>query len=331
MTRVSVVVPLYNEEQNILLLAQGIQSALAHFSYPWELILVNDGSQDGTLERLRSAADELGKHVRIVDLQRNFGQTAALQAGIDVARGEILVTLDGDLQNDPLDIPRMVEQLLEEDLDLLAGWRKDRKDSLWMRKVPSRLANKLIGRLSGVQLNDYGCTLKVFRMDVLRNVRLYGEMHRFIPAWIATYTSPGRIKETVVRHHPRQFGVSKYGLTRVYRVLLDLFSVYFFMRFKTKPAHFFGKIGLLCGGVGGGVLLYLAFLKIMLGESIGQRPLLMVGVMLALVSIQFITTGMLAELLSRTYYESSDSKPYIRRDVSSIGVEGASWFEPPGQ
>jgi glycosyltransferase involved in cell wall biosynthesis len=297
-------------------------------NYPedWELILVDDGSADETVARIKEIIDQYGAHIRIIALQRNFGQTAAMQAGIDHARGEVIAMMDGDLQNDPVDIPRMVERLHKEDLDLVAGWRKNRKDNLWLRKVPSRMANRLIGRITGVTLHDYGCSLKVFRAEVLKGVRLYGEMHRFIPAWLAARTSPSRIKEEVVTHHARQFGESKYGLSRIYRVLLDLLSVYFFMRFLAKPGHFFGRIGLIFGAIGSLILIYLGWVKFLLGEDIGGRPLLLVGIIFVLMSVQFFTTGVLSELMTRTYFESGQAKSYVVRHASSLNEDAqASW------
>jgi glycosyltransferase involved in cell wall biosynthesis len=188
--------------------------------------------------------------VRVVALMRNFKQTAAMQAGLDAARGDVIVTMDGDLQNDPIDIPRMVGRLLREDLDLVAGWRKNRKDGMILRKIPSKIANRLIARITGVHLQDYGCSLKAFRATAIKNVRLYGEMHRFIPAWLATVTTPRKIAQEVVTHHARMFGESKYGISRTFRVILDLIFVYFFMRFRTRPGHFFGGIGLGLGALG---------------------------------------------------------------------------------
>jgi glycosyltransferase involved in cell wall biosynthesis len=324
----SIVVPLYNEEDSVGPLISRTNEALAHYAAPWELILVDDGSSDATVAKTRELLAEGQAHVRLVELQRNFGQTAAMQAGIDAARGEVIVTMDGDLQNDPIDIPRMVDRLLREDLDLLSGWRKNRQDNLWMRKVPSRLANRLIGRITGVRLHDYGCSLKVYRATVIKNVRLYGEMHRFIPAWVATNTSPARIKEEVVTHHARQYGESKYGISRAYRVLLDLLFVYFFMRFRARPGHFFGRIGLVMGGLGGLILVYLAAVKLFFGEDIGDRPLLLLGVLLVVVSIQFFTTGIMSEMMARTYYESSDTKPYILGPRSRGDFSQAPWREP---
>ena len=325
--RLSIVVPLYDEEENVLPLVERVHEALAGYRHPWELILVDDGSRDGTACRAREAAARFGPHVRLLRLQRNFGQTAAMQAGIDAARGDVIVTMDGDLQNDPADIPRMVRRLLEEDLDLVAGWRKDRKDNPWLRTLPSRLANRLIGRVTGVQLHDYGCSLKVFRAPVIKGVRLYGEMHRFIPAWIASHTAPERIREEVVRHHPRRHGRSKYGLGRALRVILDLLAVYFFLRFRARPGHFFGRLGLAAGALGGGILAYLGYVKLVLGQSIGQRPLLLVGVLLIMLSVQLITTGVLSEMISRTYYESSQARSYVVRPEDTGGGEPA-WKLP---
>ncbi|MFC1528937.1 glycosyltransferase family 2 protein, partial [Candidatus Latescibacterota bacterium] len=309
--------PLYNEVDNVELLIQKIQSALTDYPASWELILVDDGSTDGTLDNLEKSREKYGAHVRIVALQRNFGQTAAMQAGIDAARGDIIATLDGDLQNDPEDIPRLIKRLFDDDLDLLVGWRRDRKDRLLLRKIPSWIANFLIGRVTGVKVHDYGCSLKIYRSSIIKRVRLYGEMHRFIPAWAAIATSPSRIAEEVVTHHPRHFGKTKYGLSRSFRVIIDLLSVYFFMRYRARPGHFFGSIGLVFGLIGSLILGYLAIVKFGFGEDIGTRPLLLVGVVFVIASIQFITTGITTELMSRIYFESSDVKPYMIRELTN--------------
>jgi len=314
----SVVVPMYNEQDNVAPLLERMHQALVEYHHPWEILLVNDGSSDSTLETMNYEATQYGSYVRIVDLQRNFGQTAAMQAGIDIARGDVLVTMDGDLQNDPVDIPRMVKRLLDEDLDMVAGWRKNRKDDLVLRKIPSRIANRLIRRITGVQLHDYGCSLKVYRGNIIKDVRLYGEMHRFIPAWVATRTTPKRIQEEVVTHHARQFGTSKYGISRTFRVILDLLSVYFFMRYRARPGHFFGSIGLGFGAIGGLILGYLVMLKLFLGEDIGGRPLLLVGILFAVFAVQFLTTGVMSELISRTYYESGNQKSYTIRNRQQL-------------
>lgn len=327
--RLSIVIPMYNEELNVAPMTARVHEVLQGYSYHWELILVNDGSADTTEQQMRKMQEQYGAHVRVVNLQRNFGQTAAMQAGIDTARGDIIAMLDGDLQNDPIDIPRMVERLIDEDLDLVSGWRKDRKDGLWLRKVPSWLANRLIGRITQVHLHDYGCSLKVFRAHVLKSVRLYGEMHRFIPAWLASSTSPARIKEEVVHHHARQFGESKYGISRTFRVILDLLSVYFFMRYKSRPGHFFGKIGFIFGALGTAILGHLFFVKVFLGENIGMRPLLMIGVLFVVVAVQFFTTGVLSELVARTYFESSNTNSYIVRNKEAVAsISDMDWKQP---
>ncbi|MDB5954464.1 glycosyltransferase family 2 protein [Ramlibacter sp.] len=310
--RLSVVVPMYNEVDNAAPLVDRIQAALADYPAPWELIVVDDGSIDGTGPALDRAARSVGPHVRVLHLSRNFRQTAAMQAGIDAARGDVIATLDGDLQNDPIDIPRMVRRLLAEDLDMVAGWRRERQDGFLWRKLPSGMANRLIRKVSGLQFQDLGCSLKVFRTTVLRQVRLYGEMHRFIPAWLATVTSPGRMAEEPVLHHPRVAGVSKVGPGRSARVLLDLLSVHFFLRFGTRPGHFFGGIGLVVSLVGFIMLGYLTLLK-MLGESIGTRPLLFLGFFLVMAGVQLLTTGVLAELLMRVYYDVGRARPYRLR------------------
>jgi glycosyltransferase involved in cell wall biosynthesis len=250
---------------------------------------------------------------------------------MDAAGGDLIVTLDGDRQNDPEDIIPLTRRLVREELDLIVGWRKSRRDGFLLRRLPSALANSLIGRVTGVRLHDYGCSLKVYRASVLESVRLYGEMHRFIPAWFAASTSPKRIAEEVVNHRPRMAGESKYGLGRTFRVLLDLLSVHFFMRYWTRPGHFFGSIGLLFGGLGGLILTYLAWVKFGMGQDIGTRPLLLVGIVMLIASLQFITTGVVGELLTRTYFESSNAKPYVVRSTTGTRVGWAgSQADDPG-
>ena len=319
---VSVVIPFFDEGESVDRLLDEVHRAMESSPWPWQAVLVDDGSADDTLKRLEGARRRHGDHVTVVALQRNFGQTAATQAGIDAASGDMIVTLDGDGQNDPADIVPMARLLVDEELDLVVGWRKSRRDGFLLRRLPSILANRLIGKVTGVRLHDYGCSLKVYRGSVLDSVRLYGEMHRFIPAWFAAATSPERISEQVVNHRPRVAGRSKYGLSRTFRVLLDLLSVHFFMRYWTRPGHFFGSIGLAFGGVGGLILAYLAWVKFGLREDIGTRPLLLVGIVLVIASMQFITTGVVAELLTRTYFESSRVKPYVVRGTEGAG---ASW------
>jgi glycosyltransferase involved in cell wall biosynthesis len=327
MSTLSVVVPMFNEEDNVAALVAQVHEGLASYAHPWELILVDDGSRDRTLARIEEARAQYGPHVRVVPLQRNFGQTAAMQAGVDAARGEIIATMDGDLQNDPADIPRLVSELDRRDLDLLTGWRQRRQDGFILRKLPSQLANRLIRRVTGVNVHDYGCSLKVYRAHIVKQIRLYGEMHRFIPAWAATVTSPDRIGETPVRHRPRTAGVSKYGLNRAFKVLVDLLAVSFFMHHRAKPGHFFGQIGLHFGFWGGLVLTYLAIVKFGFGQDIGDRPLLLVGVVLVIAAVQFLTTGVTAEVMARTYFESARVRPYLLRELGVTAVEPA-WHEP---
>lgn len=323
--RLSVVIPMYKEQDNVAPMLKGVHDGLASYPGEWELIVVDDGSSDQTGPRLMKAAEEYGPHVRVIRFARNHGQTAAMQAGIDAARGEIIATLDGDLQNDPGDIPMMVEELLARDLDLLAGKRANRQDALVSRKLPSKIANRLIAKVTGVNLTDYGCSLKIYRSEVIKKVRLYGEMHRFIPVWAAMVTSPNRIDEVPVRHYARQFGASKYGISRTFRVILDLLTVFFFMRFQARPGHFFGVIGLSFGMVGSLLMSWLLFVKFALGENIGGRPLLLVSILLLVFSIQFITTGVVAEMLSRIFYQNEPRVAFLRETGEA---QPASWHAP---
>jgi glycosyltransferase involved in cell wall biosynthesis len=328
----SVVVPLRDEEDNVLPLATQVQAALAGSPWPWQLILVDDGSRDRTSERIREAVAASPGHLSGAILRRGFGQTAAMQAGIDLARGTVIATLDGDLQNSPHDIVRMVRRLLDDDLDLLVGWRRARRDGL-LRRLPSRLGNRLIGLLTGVPLHDYGCTLKVYRAAVLRRVRLYGEMHRFIPSWMATLTSLDRIAEEEVSHYPRRHGRSKYGasgLARGVKVLLDLLTMAFFVRFRASPGHFFGRIGLACGGAGLLVLAWLSWVKLGEGAAIAGRPLLLLGILLVVIGAQFVCTGILAEMLARTWFEAAGAPAYlVRETVGGTDDEGAPSHRRP--
>ncbi|MEJ2403615.1 MAG: glycosyltransferase family 2 protein [Candidatus Thiodiazotropha sp.] len=309
----SVIVPLYNEAANVPQLVDELNAALSNSLSDWEVILVDDGSIDDTPNRVKRAIRGLEGNFRLIVLQRNFGQTAAIQAGFDQSLGRYLATLDGDLQNDPADIPALLEKLVQEELDLIVGWRKTRKDGFWLRRFPSQVANYLIGRVTGVRLHDYGCSLKIYRGSLLRNVRLYGDMHRFIPAWMSLYTSPARIREQIVNHRPRIHGTSKYGIGRTFRVAIDLLSVFFFIRFLSRPGHFFGRIGLVLGGMGSLMLTHLAIVKFLLHEDIGSRPMLIIAIMLVLVGVQTFTTGILSELMARTYYASRDHRSYVLR------------------
>lgn len=297
----SVLIPLHNEEENVTLMIERVAEALKDFGKPWELIIIDDGSTDATLARARKELGKPGFDLRIIEFQRNFGQAAGLQAGFDAARGRLIATLDGDLQNDPFDIPRMIVELEERELDMLCGWRKSRQDGLWLRLIPSWIANRLIGNITGIKIHDYGCGLKLYRGEIVKQVRIMGGMHRFIPAWVASVVPSTRIGEVVVNHHARQFGTSKYGISRTFRVILDLLAVLFFMRFRARPGHFFGMIGLSFGGISALMFLYLFILKFGFGESIGTRPMLTIAMMLFIGSVQMITTGILAEMLARSH------------------------------
>lgn len=296
----SVLIPVHNEEENVTLMIERVADALKDLGKPWELVIIDDGSTDATLMNARKSLGQPGLNLRIIEFQRNFGQASGLQAGFDAARGRLIATLDGDLQNDPYDIPRMMEALEARELDMLSGWRKSRQDGLVLRKIPSWCANYLIGKITGVKIHDYGCGLKLYRAEIVKQVRIMGGMHRFIPAWVASVVPSSRIGEMVVNHHARQFGTSKYGISRTFRVILDLLAVLFFMRFRARPGHFFGSIGLAFGAVSTLMFLYLFILKFGFGESIGTRPMLTIAMMLFIGSVQMITTGILAEMLART-------------------------------
>ncbi|MCE5387092.1 MAG: glycosyltransferase family 2 protein [Acidithiobacillus sp.] len=311
MPQLSVVIPLYNEVESIDALLPALRQALEGADV--EIIIVDDGSRDGSAAALDRAQADWSEVLTVIHLQRNFGQTAAMQAGIDAAQGEVIVTLDADLQNDPQDILPLAERLLRENLDVVAGWRKNRQDGLFLRKIPSRIANRLIRRLTGVKLHDYGCTLKAYRASVLHGVRLYGEMHRFIPAWLSTLTYTDRIVEVPVRHHPRRAGKSKYGITRTFRVLVDLLFVKFFLGYSQRPMHFFGVVGLFSLLLGTGMLVYLLVDKFVEGAAISGRPMLIAGVLFFLGGLQFLNTGIVAEMLSRIYFESQGKTTYVVR------------------
>ena len=318
MSDLTIVVPLYNEQESVVPLLREIEQTYAQLSPSpsWRVILVDDSSTDETLKvALKARSSKVS--ITVIALQRNSGQCAAMQAGIDAADSELIATIDGDLQNDPADIPRMVEALQARELDLLVGRRAGRQDKLLTRKIPSWLANRLIARVTGVDIRDYGCSLKIYRTSVLRHVKLLGEMHRFIPAWMSLVTSPKRIAEMDVNHRARQFGVSKYGISRTIRVILDLVSVVFFMRFRARPGHFFGMIGLAIGAAGTVMLGIVMVAKFEFGQDVGTRPMLLIGACTLLASVQMIATGILAEILSRVYYSSPGNSSYIIRDIRS--------------
>lgn len=302
----SVVVCVYNEEQNIRPMVEQIEAALPDIDY--EIVYVDDGSRDGTLAELKKIANP---RLRIVEFRRNYGQSAALAAGIEYASGEWIVTLDGDLQNDPADIPRMLQLARERDLDLLAGIRQKRQDGVFLRKIPSKIANWMIRSASGVHFHDYGCTLKVFRADLAKSLGIYGELHRFIP--VLADLEGAKMDETPVRHHARQHGKSKYGINRTIRVLSDLLLILYLKRFRHKPMHLFGGWGVLSLGIGAIILFYLLIVKLS-GHEIGGRPLLMLGTVLFMAGLQLIALGILSEMQVRTYYEAQGRKPYrVRR------------------
>ncbi len=306
----SVVIPVLNEEENLPRLYHPLKEALEGMGVAYEIIFVDDGSSDGTpstLEKLHQDDPDL----LVISLRRNFGQTAALSAGFDQARGEVIVTLDGDLQNDPGDIPMLWREV--QDCDVVSGWRSPRRDPLLTRRVPSRIANWLISVVTGVKLHDYGCTLKAYRSEVVKNIRLYGEMHRFIPA-IASWMGV-RMKEVKVTHHPRRYGKSKYTASRTIKVLLDLLTVKFLLGYSTKPAQIFGPMGMAVGGAGALICLYLTLLKLFANQRIGDRPLLILGVLFIILGTQLLLMGLLGEMLVRVYYESQGKPTYVVRRI----------------
>jgi glycosyltransferase involved in cell wall biosynthesis len=307
----SVVIPIKNESENIPRLYQELTASLERFGRPYEILCVDDGSTDDSFELL-AGLQSGDPRWRIIRFRRNFGQTAAFAAGFARARGRYVVTSDGDLQNDPADIPSMVLRL-EQGFDIVCGWRHDRKDPFISRRLPSMIANRLISTSTGVALHDYGCSLKVFRAEVVKPLKLYGEMHRFLPA-IASEMGV-KIDEVVVNHRARQHGRSNYGISRTVRVVLDLLTVKFLLSYSTRPLQMFGLIGMVMGGIGALVTGYLAFLRLFGYESIGNRPALLFGILLVFTGVQFITLGLLAELQARTYHESQDKPVYVVREV----------------
>ena len=306
----SVVIPLYNEEENIQLLHERLRKALDPLAQEYEILFVDDGSTDRSLSLLEKIqADD--KRVIVLSLRRNFGQTAAFAAGFDFARGDVVVTMDGDLQNDPTDIPKLLEMI--KDNDLVSGWRKQRKDPFFTRRLTSIIANWLISKVTGVKLHDYGCSLKAYRREVIKNLKLYGEMHRFIPAVASWYGV--RVAEVETVHHPRLHGKSKYGISRTIKVVLDLITVKFLQSFSTKPIQFFGPVGLLIGFLGFLILLYLTIDKLFFGNPIGGRPLILLGALLIIVGIQLIGMGLLGEMLVRVYHESQRKPIYVMKKI----------------
>lgn len=310
----TVVVCVFNEEENILPMIDSIYSALSEIDF--ELIYVDDGSKDRTVEITKSA---LRPGMRLIELQKNYGQSSALAAGIDYATGRYVVLMDGDQQNDPADIPMMMDRVLKKDLDVLAGIRANRQDGIILRKLPSFIANKLIGRLTGIDIKDAGCTLKVIRSSIAKRIGLYGELHRFIP--LLTHMEGASIDQVEVKHHPRTSGESKYGLSRTYKVLSDLVLMIFFQRYMSKPMHLFGGIGLLLTITGASINMYLLVLKIM-GQDIWGKPLLILGLIAFISGLQFLTTGIIVEILMRVYYEGQEKKPYRLKKITVSDSNG---------
>ncbi|TVR14702.1 MAG: glycosyltransferase [Phormidium sp. GEM2.Bin31] len=308
---VSVVVPIYNEVESVERLLEAIATVMNQTQFSYDIILVDDGSTDGSGDRLRELVEDYGQ-LKVILLRRNYGQTPAMAAGFQEAQGRVIVTLDGDLQNDPKDIPHLIS-ILEEGYDLVSGWRKNRQDAALTRLLPSKIANWLIGHVTGVDLHDYGCSLKAYRREIVADMNLYGELHRFLPA--LAFIEGARIAEVPVSHHSRQFGTSKYGLGRTFRVLMDLLTVFFLKKFLTRPMHVFGGLGIL--SIVSGVVLggYLTGLKLVTGANIGDRPLLTLAILLLIAGVQLFSFGLLGELLMRTYHESQHRPIYRIREV----------------
>lgn len=307
----SLVIPVYNEQENLPLLFDAIHQTLGQLPHSWEVIFVDDGSQDESLNILRQLVERDPQHVRVIAFRRNFGQTAAIAAGIDHATGDIVILLDADLQNDPADIPLLLAKL-EEGYDVVSGWRKNRQDNTLTRTIPSRLANALISWVTGVHLHDYGCTLKAYRREVLSGFRLYGEMHRFIPVY--AHAVGARITEIVVRHHPRRFGKAKYGLERTIKVILDLFTVKFLLSYSNKPIYLFGGAGILLMGLSALMLLFLFIRRVFFSVAVLGSPFFQMSAMFFILGFQSILMGLIAELLVRTYHEAQGKPTYTIRE-----------------
>jgi glycosyltransferase involved in cell wall biosynthesis len=307
---VSIVIPLYNEEENVDLLYTSLKEVVRTLNKETEIIFIDDGSTDRTFELL-SKLKQFDSSVKVIRFTRNFGQSAAMSAGFDYAMGDIIITMDGDLQNDPRDISLLLERI-EEGYDIVSGWRANRQDKTISRKLPSKIANWLIGLITGVKLHDSGCSLKAYRSNVIKNVRLYGEMHRFIPALASSIGA--RVTEVKVNHSPRKYGRSKYGISRTIRVTLDLITIKFLLSFLTRPVQIFGLWGLAFVCIVSLICLYLSGLRLFFGESIGDRPLLLLGIMLIVLGVQFIGFGLIAEMQTRTYYEVQNKPIYVIRD-----------------
>jgi glycosyltransferase involved in cell wall biosynthesis len=313
--KLSIIVPVFNEQGNIFPLYKAIQKSIQPLNISWELILVDDGSSDESQKNMEKLAAQDPTHVSLIILRRNFGQTAAIAAGIDHAHGEVIVLLDADMQNDPADIPKMLQKI-DEGYDVVSGWRYHRKDKFITRTLPSLIANWLISIVTGVHLHDYGCTLKAYRREVITGFRLYGEMHRFIPVYADSVGA--RIVEIRVLHHPRRYGKAKYGLERTFKVILDLFTVKFLTSYANKPIYLFGGTGAILILLGGAVLLYLFIRRVWFDVSVTASPLFLIGTTAAILGFQSILMGLIAELLVRTYHESQKKPTYtIRRIIQN--------------
>jgi len=311
----SLIIPVFNEQDNLPLLFEAIYKVMTSLNQSWEVILVDDGSQDNSLFVLKEYAQKDSSHIRVISFRRNFGQTAAIAAGLDYAQGEIIVLLDADMQNDPADIPVMLAKL-DEGYDLVSGWRKSRKDNALTRNFPSMIANWVISRVTGVHLHDYGCTLKAYRRDVLEGFRLYGEMHRFIPVYANSVGA--KITEMPVNHHPRKFGKTKYGLERTAKVILDLFTVKFLVSYASKPIYLFGGAGGFLMVVSAIIMFYLFVRRLFFMVAIASSPLLQMSAMFFILGFQSILLGLIAELLVRTYHESQRKPTYTIRSIINL-------------
>lgn len=312
MQKLSIVIPVYNEEQNLPELWGQIRAAVEPLGMPWDATFVDDGSRDGSVAVLRGLQVAVPEHVRVVVLNRNYGQTAAISAGIDHSDGDIVVLMDSDLQNDPADIPNLLAEL-DKGYDVVSGWRKDRQDNALTRNLPSRWANWLISKVTGVELHDYGCTLKAYRREILDKVKLYGEMHRFIPVY--AHAAGAKVGEIVVQHHARKHGKANYGLERIFKVILDLITVKFLMSYSKKPIYLFGGVGLILMALSVVVLLWLAIRRVAAGISVLGSPFFQISVMMFILGFLAILLGLIAELLIRTYYEAQGKPTYNVREV----------------
>jgi len=310
---ISVVIPIYNERESIAKLCDSLNQALSEMDLKYEVLLIDDGSIDGTFNELLKVHNK-NKLFKIIRFRKNFGQTSAISAGFNYAEGEIVVTLDADLQNDPKDIPLLLDKL-NEGYDIVSGWRKNRKDKAVTRRFPSIVANKLISRLTGVRLHDYGCTLKAYRKEVIKNINLYGEMHRYIPA-IASWMGV-KVAEVPVTHHSRKYGRSKYGISRTVKVILDIITVKFLLSYSQSPIQVFGLLGLFSGMVGFIITIYLVIMRIFFHQSLSDRPLFILSIFMIFIGIQLITIGLLAEVLIRVYHKVQNRETYVIKDIIS--------------